>query len=190
MNKNELVGLMLNPFTRINSWQAFALGLLFTIAIAITGTYANVYFDGAIDIHFTENANFKTSINYLIIDLLSLVLTVSIASYYTTRSIKLFDLLGSVTLAKAPFLLLAAIALTADAPSAEQLLQNPMVALSSFSFLLVMILSIPVLVWYLILLFNAYKTATGVMGTKAIPSFVAAILAAEIISKILIALIA
>ncbi len=189
MNKNELVGFLLNPFTRINSWKAFALSILFTIAIAITGTYANVYFDGAIDVHFSSNATFKTSINCLIIGLLSLVTTLSIAGYYLTRTIRLLDLLAAVALAKAPFLILALIALAAKAPSTELLLENPSAAFGSISFLIVMILSIPVLVWYLILLYNAFKSTTNARGVKVVPTFIAAILVAEIISKIIIALI-
>jgi hypothetical protein len=187
MNKNEIYGLLLNPFTRIAGWQAFVLGVFFMLLIGITGTYANVYFDGAIDVHFAENANLRTSLNYLVIDLLSLVLTLSVAGIFIAKNFRLLDILGTVSLAKAPFLILALVALAAEAPNVEQIMQDPSSIFSSISFVIVMILSIPVFIWHIILLYNAFRLSTGAKGNKVVPAFIIALLVAEIVSKILIA---
>jgi len=48
MKPSEIYNLALNPFTRIAGWQAFALGSIILFVTVIVGTYANVYFDGAI----------------------------------------------------------------------------------------------------------------------------------------------
>lgn len=186
MSKNEIYGLMLNPFTRIAGWQAFAIGAVLLVLIGITGTYANVYFDGAIDMHFTENASFKTSINCLIVDLLSLVLTLSVAGIFVAKNFRLLDILGTVSLAKAPFLLLAIAALAVDAPATEQIMHDPSSLFSSVSFVIIMVFSVPVFIWHIILLFNAYKISTGAKGGKVVPSFIIALLVAELISKLVI----
>lgn len=186
MNKNEIYGLMLNPFTRVAGWQAFALGVVLIALIGVTGTYANVYFDGAIDMHFTESANLRTSLNCLIVDLLSLVLTLSVAGIFVAKNFRLLDILGTVSLAKAPFLLLAIAALAVDAPATEQIISDPSSIFSSVSFVIIMVLSIPVFIWHIILLFNAYKTSTGAKGGKVVPSFIIALLVAELISKLVI----
>jgi hypothetical protein len=125
MNKNDIYGLLINPFTRIAGWQAFIIGAVFVLLTGIAGTYANVYFDGAIDMHFNENANLKTSFNYLGIDLLSLVFTLSLAGIFVSKSFRLLDILGTVCLAKAPFLLLAIAALAVDVPATEQIMRDP-----------------------------------------------------------------
>lgn len=187
MKPSEIYNLALNPFTRIAGWQAFALGSIILFVTGIVGTYANVYFDGAIDIHFTENANFKTSLYYLGIDILSLVLTLSVAGVFVAKNFRVIDILGTVSLAKAPFLLIALVALTAQAPNLDEIMRDPTAIFSSISFVFVMVFSVPILIWHIILLFNAFKISTGGKGKKVVPVFIISLLFAEIISKLLIA---
>lgn len=189
MSKNEIYGLMLNPFTRIAGWQAFALGIVVMLLMAMAGTYANVYFDGAIDMHFTEKATLKNSLNCLGIDFLSLVLTLSVAGLVIAKNFRLLDVLGTVSLAKAPFLLLAVAAMAVKAPNLDEIMKDPTSIFSSLSFVVLMVLTIPIMIWHIILLFNAFKTSTGAIGAKVVPYFIIALLAAEVISKVLILLL-
>jgi len=186
MKKNEFWGLLINPYTRFAGWQAFALGIVFILLTGIVGTFANVYFDGAIDIHFTEKANFKSSFNFLGIDLLSVFFALSIAGIFVSKNFRLIDILGTITLAKAPFLLFAIASLLTKSPGAEQIIKNPLLIFSSASFVIVMLLSIPIIIWYIILLYNAFKTSTGAKGNQVVIAFIIALLIAEIISKLLI----
>jgi len=186
MKKNEFWNLMLNPYMRLAGWQAFALGIVFILLTGIVGTYANVYFDGAIDMHFTEKATLKTSFNLLGIDILSVFLALSVAGIFISKNFRLIDILGTITLAKAPFLLFAVASLLTKSPSNEQIIKNPLSIFSSASFVIVMLFSVPIIIWYIILLYNAFKTSTGAKGNQVVIAFIIALLMAEIISKILI----
>lgn len=186
MKTNELFNLAINPFTRIAGWHAFVAGIVFILLTAITGTYANVYCDGVLDFHFTGKATFTTSLILLLIDLFTLIFTFSVAGMFIVKSFRLLDILGTITLSKAPFLLLTILALSTDAPGVEQLLNNPMAVFESISLLIVILASIPVLVWYITLLYNAFKVSTGAKGNKTTLAFIAALLAAEVISKVII----
>ena len=186
MKKSEFWSLIINPYTRLAGWQAFALGMFFIVLTGIVGTYANVYFDGAIDIHFTEKANFKTSFNLLVIDILSVFVALSIAGIFISKNFRLIDILGTITLAKAPFLLFAIASLLTKSPSSEQIIKNPLLIFSSASYVIVMLLSIPIIIWYIILLYNAFKISTGAKGNQVVIAFIIALLITEIISKLLI----
>jgi len=186
MKKNEFWNLMLNPYMRLAGWQAFALGIVFILLTGIVGTYANVYFDGAIDMHFTEKATLKTSFNLLGIDILSVFLALSVAGIFISKNFRLIDILGTITLAKAPFLLFAVASLLTESPSNEQIIKNPLSIFSSASFVIVMLFSVPIIIWYIILLYNAFKTSTGAKGNQVVIAFIIALLIAEIISKLLI----
>jgi len=186
MKRNEIINLTFNPFTRIAGWQALALGVVIMLLMAMAGTYANVYFDGAIDMHFTEKATLKDSLNCLGIDFISLVLTLSVAGLIIAKNFRLLDILGTVSLAKAPFLLLAIASMAVNAPNLEEIMKDPSSIFSSFSFVVLMVLTIPIMIWHIILLFNAFKVSTGAIGNKVVPAFIIALLVAEIISKILI----
>jgi hypothetical protein len=94
-----------------------------------------------------------------------------------------------MTLARAPFLILAVLSLFAISPDVEQVLQNPMIVLDYPSFLVLGVISVPIIVWYIALMYNALKVSTGTKGTKLTIGFIGGILVAEVISKLLIYLV-
>jgi hypothetical protein len=51
------------------------------------------------------------------------------------------------------------------------------------------LISVPVIVWYIALMYNGLKVSTGVNGSKLIIGFILGLLVAEIISKLLICFI-
>jgi len=186
MKSNGFFRLMVNPFTRIAGWQAFGLGLVFLVVSGIVGGFGNVVFDGVIDTHLAKQVTMLQSFSYLSLSLLTLVVIMWIAGLLIAKSFRFIDILGTMTLSKAPFLLLAFAGYFAKMPDMTEVMKNPMIIFNSISMVLFMILSIPVLVWSITLMYNALKISCGVSGGKLTIAFIAGILLAETISKLLI----
>ncbi len=181
--------MLFNPFTKIAGWQAFGIGLIFVLLTGITGTYSNLIFDGVLDMHIGTETTFLQSFIFLALDLVSLVLVMFLAGLFIARRFRFVDILGTMTLSKAPFLLLAIVGLFTKMPDMSKVINDPFIMLSSVSLIFLLFLSLPVIIWSIALMYNGFKVATGAKGTKLTVTFIAAVFVAEIISKILIHLI-
>jgi len=186
MKNKEIFSLMINPFTRIAGWQAFGLGLVIVVLTGIIGTFSNAAFDGAIDMHLTQKLTFVHSFGFLSIDIVSLVLIMTITGFIISKGFRIIDILGTMTLAKAPYLILAIAGYFTVSPDINEIMKNPLIVFQSVSFVILTLLSIPVTIWGITLLYNALKTSCGVKGRKLTIAFIIALLVSEIISKILI----
>ena len=109
-----------------------------------------------------------------------------LAGLFIARRFRFVDILGTMTLSKAPFLLLAIVGLFTKMPDMSNVIKDPFIMLSSPSLVFLLILSLPVIIWSIALMFNGFKVATGAKGTKLTVTFIAAVFVAEIVSKILI----
>lgn len=186
MKSNEVLKLMINPFTRIAGWQAFIVGSVIVALSGIIGSFGNVAFDGVIDMHLVKEVNLQQSFYYLLISITSLVVIMWITGLIISKGFRFIDIMGTMILSKAPFLLMAIAGLFAIAPDMNQLLKNPMVIMSSPGFLITIALSIPIMIWTVTLMYNALKISCDVKGIKLTIAFIVAIFVSEAISKILI----
>ena len=186
MKSKEIFGLIVNPFTRIAGWQAFGLGLVFMCISGIIGAFGNVVFDGVIDMHLVKAVTMLHSFEYLAVNTLTLVMVMLITGLIISKDFRLIDILGTMTLSKAPFSLLAIAGFFTKAPDMAEVMKNPMVILSSTSFLVLLILTMPILIWSVALMYNALKISCGIKGSKLTVAFIISILVSEVISKILI----
>ena len=66
------------------------------------------------------------------------------------------------------------------------IMQNPYVIFDSVSFIIFIIFTLPIIVWSIALMFNAFKVSTGGDGQKLVISFIIGLIIAEAISKIII----
>jgi len=189
MKKNNNWDLLWNPFIRLAGWQAFGVGIIIVLISAVLASCGNLAFDGAIDAHFGDNITIAQSLLVTGISLLSVVLSMYVIGLIISKNFRFVDILGTMTLARAPFLILAVLSLFATSPDVEQVLQNPMIVLDYPSFLVLGIISVPIIVWYIALMYNGLKVSTGTKGTKLTIGFIGGILVAEVISKLLIYLV-
>lgn len=188
MKSNDL-NLLWNPFIRVAGWQAFGIGIVIVVVSAVLAGYGNLLFDGAIDAHFAEDVGIAQSLVVTAISLLSVVLAMYVAALIISRSVRFIDILGTMTLARAPFLLLAIISPFVSYPSVDQLIQNPLTLLGYPMFLFFIMISLPVIVWVIALMYNGLKVSTGAKGQKLVVGFIVAILVAEVVSKVCISLL-
>jgi len=185
MKSKSIFGLLLNPFTRIAGGQAFGLGLVFVMLMGFIGADSGIAFDGVFDMHMFENTVQQAFI-FLAIDLASLVLVMWVIGLLVSKSFRFIDILGTMTLAKAPFLLLAIFGYFTTTPDMTEIMKDPYVILQSTSFVIMIILTMPVLAWSIILMYNALKISCDLKGSTLTAAFLIGLFVSEIIAKILI----
>ena len=179
--------LLWNPFSRIAGWQAFAIGLVICVITTAVGKYANLAFDGAIDAHGGGDAFTMTQAFLLAgISLLSVVVVMYLLAFALTRQFRFIDILGTMTFARFPFFIMAIAAFYTKFPSTDEIINNPLSIMSNISLIIFGIISIPVGIWVIALMYNAFKVSTGAKGPKLIAIFITGLILAEIISKVFI----
>jgi hypothetical protein len=185
MKNKSVFGLLMNPFTRIAGWQAFGLGLLFIGLMGFIGSFSGIAFDGVFDMHMFENTVLQ-AFSYLAIDIVSLVLVMWVVGLIVSKNFRFIDILGTMTLAKAPFLLLAILGYFTTAPVMSEIMKDPYVILQDTSFMIMMVLSLPVMIWSIVLMFNALKISCDLKGSTLTVAFIIGLFVSEIIAKVLI----
>ena len=180
---------LINPFTYIAGWQAFGIGIAFVLLMGVVGSLSGVYFDGALDAHLSKRGNFYHSFLFLGIDIVCVTLFMWIAALFFSKNVRLIDMLGTMTLSKAPMLIVACMGFMVSEEMVFSLSGNPLAILTMPSLIVFSMLIIPFIVWSIALMYNAFKVSSGMKGNRTIFVFIAALLLAEIVSKIIIAYI-
>lgn len=186
MTTTNFWNLTVNPYRRIAGWEAALSGLLILLIATLTGKYSSTVFDGAIDLHLVQHTDFSFAFGSMAIGIVSLIAAMSLAGYIAAKGFRLIDMAGTILLSKAPLLLASLAGFLTTVPNPEDMQKNPAMLLQSSSFLLVtFLLILPLSVWSIVLLFNAFKTVTGAKGSRLAVAFIVGLVVAEIVSVVL-----
>jgi len=186
MKTKEVLRLLINPYTHITGFRALGLGMVFLFLMGFVGAYSRTAFDGVLDMHLSNDLSISKSFYYLTIDMLCLVFLMWIAGQFVTTNFRFVNLVGTITLAKAPYLILALAGYLVKSVNLSELQRNPGAIFHSSSLVFFTLLSLPVIIWSIALMYNALKSSCNVKGNKLIIALVLALISAEIVSKILI----
>lgn len=186
MKTNEFGSLIFNPFKRIAGWEAFGIGLVIVVLTTFTGNFAGIYFDGVIDMHFAETFDSLKSWLMIPVNIISISVIMWLAGITVSKNFRFIDILGTMTLSRTPFLLIALASFFVKVPDLSGIMQDPFVIFDSISFIIILIFTFPITIWSVTLMYNAYKISTGASGQKLSISFIFGLIIAEIISKIII----
>jgi len=190
MKTKEILKLIfVNPFEKIAGFTALGFGLQFILLPAMLGSELGVYFDGALDCHLTGNSySIWIALGMLSIGIASIIVMFLLAGVIFSKNFRVIDVIGTTTLAKAPFIFLALIGFI---PLPEILLdpkvivENPY-SIFSFSLIAIILLTIPITIWFIALLYNAFKVSLNIRKNLRVVVFILALILAEILSKVLI----
>jgi len=167
-----------NPFERIAGWSALVIGVVVMALTAVIGKLNRVAFDGVLYAHAGASFSFLTSFAMRAINFLALFLTMWVAGILFSKSkVRAVDVAGTMALAHIPILLFAVICFLPVIPAG--LYDIPRIIIFSIIYILFAI-------WVIALMYNAYSVSCNLKGTKAVVSFIVALLVAEIISKLVI----
>lgn len=185
---------LFNPFVYIAGTKALIVGIGIMIITAITSTFGHVHFDGAIDMHFGKEV---PAIQYFLeqaINWISLSAFFLLAGLlFSSSSVRIIDIMGTVALARWPTLLAALVGIAIKAPKLDDLDfedAGQLMSLLTPSFILLSLLCLFFIIWMIALLYNAFVVSCNLKGNKAVVLFVTSLILAEIASQYLLHLIA
>jgi flagellar biosynthesis protein FliQ len=101
-----------------------------------------------------------------------------------SKKFRFIDILGTMTLAKFPYIILAIIGFFVEIPDMSNLMHDPYSVFQSVPFDILLALSLPVTIWYIILIYNAFRVSCDISGSKLTVGLIVGLLVAEILSKI------
>ncbi len=181
---------MLNPAEYLAGSMGLLVGFIGMLITVLAGYYTRGHLDGVVDMHLGKQFSLlaQTEEVFLVWIITFLALFIS-AKIISKTSFRIIDLLGTLAIARIPLILLLPISYFC-VPSEEVLKKltdtSHQIAFSEVAPLLVIgIVSFVFIAWVCVLMYNAFCTSCNVKGKNALISFIIAMLAAEILSKII-----
>ena len=176
---------LFNPFHFLAGGQALAWGLACTVLTAWLGGIFDFRFTGVISFQRTAPAPLWHAIAQGLMAWAIPSALLYIGGRLISRSrVRPIDVFGTQALARAPWLLIALIAVSPPFRSiATKLLTEPFLDLSAWgvAFIsLVALVLILLLVWMVLLMYRAFAVSCNVAGGRAIAVFIAAIALGEV----------
>ncbi|MXN91558.1 hypothetical protein GR160_09985 [Flavobacterium sp. Sd200] len=178
-----------NPFEKFSENQLLTAGLVFTVFGSLLGYFFNMQFDGVLDAHPHANIEIARPFINNTVNTFALCLALFALGRYINKKTRFIDVLNTALISRSPFYLLALgnandffTRLDAQAKSGNMLA----IRFSGWELALMGVFSIftiAFLVWFVILLYNGFKTATNLKSTGHKVAFAFAVIVAEIISK-------
>lgn len=186
--------LLFNPFTRYSEHPLFLFGLITAIAGVVFASLTNTYYDGVLDTHFGKDVSLKTAAFQSLINSVSIVLVFYPVGKWINSKTRLIDIFNLSLIVKIPAYFMMPLNINNWAYSkTEPLIEaisNPFNLQFTPEMILFLILSsilaILVFAWLIVLLYNGFKVATNLKGTRHIIMFIIAIIVAEVVSKVLL----
>jgi hypothetical protein len=186
---------LFNPFVQIAGSKSLLIGLLFLLLSSTLAAFFNTRFDGVLDAHYTKNQSFYLSYldNLINISVITLILY-GFGSLFTKGRTRFIDILGTSTLARFPLFIIPLFNIQNQSGLiGEKIIQSITkpndIQLTQFEWIYLIIsgiASLLLIIWYIVLMFSAYKISTNLKGANLIVSFILGLIIAEIVSKILI----
>lgn len=189
---NLSLKLLINPYERLAGYTSLWMGILIGLGSIVPAYFFNARFDGVLDLHFVSHVTWYKIIVDQLVNMFCLMVVFSIAGLLVKgNSFRVIDVCGTVVFSRFPMILAPFL----NATGGFIVLQNSMIkqtglaGLDTMNVVFLVVSTIVLLflvVWYVTLLYHAYKVSTNVKGWQAIVSFIVAILVAEVFSKVLI----
>jgi hypothetical protein len=184
----KLTTLLFNPFEKYSETILLVFGITFTILGTLLGFYFNARFDGALDMHLVRNSTLQQVILDNLINILCLFIFLFGAAKFVNQKTRFIDILNTILISRVAIYVFVLLP-TPSKEVMQSLATGNISQVNNFDMFLLTTISVFALlgiVWYIILLYNGFKTASNAKKILPIILFVVAILLAEILSKFLI----
>ncbi len=161
--------ILLNPFSKIAGFSAFALGILFVVLMAIIANLGYIHYPGFLSFHLYENKYYTVDIGRLALQCITNNLVLSLLFYLGAilakqRSLRFVDFVGTVFLSRFPYLAavslhLIYVAIFPELKGIASGVSDPhrLVSVLGISFA-------PFVVWQCITYWFALKESSGLQG--------------------------
>jgi hypothetical protein len=196
-SNRSIFAYLFRPFRFIAGRESLFIGLAVLALLFVLGYWSNTHFDGVLDSHYaclTKQSQTWVHAGYQLVAWFSLVVVFyPMGRTFSSSSVRLIDVAGTLAMARFPLLLLA---LWGFNPGIHICMEgvNPFDTESVMSIfgdkigLLVLtgLFSIAVIVWYIVVLYNAYSVSSNLKGSRGGWSFAIGLIISEIISRVLL----
>lgn len=184
--------ILINPFEKYSETSLLITGIVVTLLASYLGYYFNTRFDGLLHSGSVQVEHFyQPLLDHVLITLALTVLLFGLGRYINNKT-RFVDILNTTLIARLPMFLtlfdnwngfIENLNLTAD-PATLNLTGVQLTFL-----LIIGIIALLTLIWFCILVYNGFKTATNLKLTVHKVAFCIAVLVADVISRLLIAYI-
>ena len=158
-------------------------GVVAGIAIA---SFA-IRFDGALDVH---PAPIAPTLALALFDSVNVVLVPALffwsASWLLGRQGRFVDFVLGIGVARLPLVVVGALAAWA-LPPWEELSRQTLTSAPGGKVMIMSVLATPLYIWFITLLYQGFRTSSGLTGRRSALGFAGALLGAEVASKVLLA---
>lgn len=188
------LALLFNPFAFVAGGLALVLGLVMILLAGWAGSWSGAHFDGVLDAHVGWHGPLWFFLVEGLIDWLCLTLVLLIAGkLLSSSSFRVIDLAGTQALARWPTVLASLACLPAGfrrfsgvllREAVKPMPQIPFANPDALVFLAVTVAMLAFTVWMVAMMYQSFSISCNVRGQKAGWTFVAALLLAEILSKV------
>ena len=188
---------ILNPFEKYTENKLLVFGLVCLIIGSYIGYLFNAYFDSILHISFIKNSGFiATLIQNVIIAILLAIVLYALGKYINPKT-RFVDVLNVSLIARIPFYFSSLVNINNSTYILTEKLINDKFSIENIEFsssdylvlLFSAMLGLLVIIWFAILLWNGFKTATNAKTNKDIILFIVSLLIANFISSHLIQLL-
>lgn len=187
---------LFNPFERYSEIKLVVAGLIATVTGSILAYYAGGRYDGVIDFHLSPDVQFIQPFIDNTVNVMTLFMLLYIVGSLINKKTRAIDVLNTTLIARIPLYLLPLSGFSEYNRSIEDKIlksvsespQMPVPDLTGTEYavlVLIAIVGILCLIWFIILLYNGFKTASNLKTVSHKVYFALSILIAEIISKII-----
>jgi hypothetical protein len=179
---------LFSPFTYIAGAKALFTGWAIMLVTALICSYSHTHFDGVIDAHTGRITPVFLYFTEPLIDWACLVLILYIACLVFSRSATRFiDVAGTIALARWPLLFYSFVGFGLNPPPGinEHADANTMLQGITGPFIFFSIIGMVFIIWMIALLYNAFSVSGNIKGGKATAVFIAGLIIAEVLSKII-----
>jgi len=179
---------LFNPFVYIAGAKALFAGWGAMLVTAIICSFSHTHFDGVIDGHTGRITTILTYFTEPLIDWACLVMVFYVACLIFSRSaVRFIDVAGTTALARWPLVFYAIIGFGLGLPPGVTGSSDVNALLHSITWTLILfsIIGLIFIIWMVALLYNAFSVSGNIKGGKATGVFIAALIVAEVLSKII-----
>ena len=195
--KGSIWSYLFSPFRYIAGKESLFVGIGVLAILFVLGYWSKTYYDGVLDIHYaclTQESQISVHILYQLISWVSLIVVFyAVAWIFSSSSVRLIDIAGTMAMARFPLIFAGLWGLNpnvhiclegvnlADSEAVMAVLGDKIPVLLWSLFIIV-----PILIWYVKVLHNAYSVSSNLKGPKGGWLFAIGLILSEILSRTLI----
>ncbi len=181
--------ILFKPFEKYSEINLVTAGVILLIAGSFLGSYSGGRFDGIIDFH-GHTSTFVQTLSDNVVNTATMTFLLFIAGKIINKRTRLIDLLTTALIARIPVYILPVLSNNSMMEAIESKINPANPAGMNFSamemvlLLFITTIVICIIIWFVMLAYNGFKTAVNAKTIQHKVYFAIALIVAEIISKI------